>query len=181
MPYLGILNLPVELGSDCFSLINTPKYIVLPTVDRVHSYTSILYPIQIEDTLSVSQTNLLKSSIIELPVDNLNVAQTEITSVTLIDTIVYKAVNSNPSNANIDSLNVNQVLLTTASLADTIVYKTVNSNLSNIAIDTVNVQQVTVTSASLIATIAYVSYTQTPLELDNFSVNQTLLISGTLE
>lgn len=133
-------------------------------------FTTILYPIVVDDELSVSQVIPMPSILWESPNDDISINNVIVQSGTLVDTIVYKYYNDGA----IEDIGVQVPMAVSGTLVDTIVYKVYNDGV----IEDIGVQQPVAITGTLVETIVYITYNNGAIE--DIGVQLPTVISGTL-
>jgi hypothetical protein len=170
-----INNIPFSLSNGINNLA-TPFVTTVPIgltgpaeVEILEYFTSVLYPLLVEDTLTINAPTIPLNAgyLLEGPNDSLQVNSSIPLDGTLVDTIVYKTANTSG-----DSLSTGSSIPLDGTLVDTIVYKTANTSG-----DSLSTGSSIPLDGTLNVTIAYFSVN---IEGDSLQVNSSIPLSGTL-
>jgi hypothetical protein len=141
------------------------------TLEPNQVFTSTIFGVLVEESLTVSGLITTPMSFTNEPLETLGLNKINVSSATLVETIVYK----NSAQEEQNKLQLNNILVVDGTLQETIVYKTQSQSET----DKVSLGNITVQGISLETTINYIN--KDAQNLDTMSVNSLIVSSGTLQ
>jgi hypothetical protein len=159
----------VIAGQDYQQVATSQEQITLTASDPNTYYTSSLFGILLEDSLSIELSSPDRSLLIPVNVEMFRPGLASVEEMTLVETIVFKTANVTDS-----SLKLQTTAIESATLEETIVYKSATQSEAN----TLVTNKATIESATLTVVINYVSYNN--VETSKIKTNLATIESGTL-